>query len=296
VNYNLLSGALPQSLKNLVLDTFWFDNTGLCEPPDTAFQAWLGNIWDLQRTGVLCSEGTATVTPTSTPIPTVTGQPTPAHTLTPTPTVTGQPTPARTRTPTATGTGQPPTPTPTATRTRTPTATIPGTVRRVYLPLVLKGFWSPRPEDCTELLTNGNLESGGLANWSHWGDVTSGAGRISANGAQLGGVNNAEGELWQSVYVPADADAVTWEFWWKAEAASPQPGDNLHVYVESAQVLTTLMNLHAEAPLNEWRHAVLDVSQWAGRWVMAAFQVGADGSVPTTFRVDDVSMRFCVRP
>ena len=54
-----LSGALPSSLTNLGLsgryDSFYFDNTGLCEPQDAPFQAWLGGIYDLQRTGVLCS-------------------------------------------------------------------------------------------------------------------------------------------------------------------------------------------------------------------------------------------------
>ena len=51
---NQLSGALPRSLMNLSLYTFRFWSTGLCEPADAAFQAWLSSISDLQRTGVLC--------------------------------------------------------------------------------------------------------------------------------------------------------------------------------------------------------------------------------------------------
>lgn len=69
----------------------------------------------------------ATLAPTSTRTHTPTFTATRTATRTPTPTLTGQP-PA-----TATHTGVA-----TLTRTRTPTATIPGTVRRVYLPLELK--------------------------------------------------------------------------------------------------------------------------------------------------------------
>jgi hypothetical protein len=130
VNDNPLSGALPQTLKNVALREFWFQNTNLCEPPDAAFQAWLASIQDLHSTNVKCA--VATSTPTSTPTRTPTG----------TRTVTRTPTRTRTRTPTrlapkraflpiimkqrvAPGSTSTPTRTPTrtATRTRTPTRT-----------------------------------------------------------------------------------------------------------------------------------------------------------------------------
>ena len=43
---NQLSGALPQSLTNLtnLIGSSFGDNTGLCAPPDMAFQAWLQGI------------------------------------------------------------------------------------------------------------------------------------------------------------------------------------------------------------------------------------------------------------
>ena len=51
---NQLSGALPVSLTNLNVWLFHFNDTDLCEPADVGFQAWLGGIGDLQRTGVIC--------------------------------------------------------------------------------------------------------------------------------------------------------------------------------------------------------------------------------------------------
>jgi Leucine-rich repeat (LRR) protein len=52
-NYQL-SGPLPSSLTNLTLNYFFFSDTLLCEPGDADFQAWLGSIRDLWRTGVIC--------------------------------------------------------------------------------------------------------------------------------------------------------------------------------------------------------------------------------------------------
>ena len=45
------------SLTNLdyYLERFYYDLTDLCEPPDQAFQDWLGGIHDLWSTGVICS-------------------------------------------------------------------------------------------------------------------------------------------------------------------------------------------------------------------------------------------------
>jgi len=96
INSNPLSGALPQSLTNLQLQSFYFNNTGLCEPADSAFQAWLTGIVQLQRTGVLCLDPTVTPTPTVTPLPTAT--PTATPTLMPTTTPTATPTPMPTPT------------------------------------------------------------------------------------------------------------------------------------------------------------------------------------------------------
>ena len=40
-----LTGPLPQSLTKLLrLETFWFDDTGLCAPLDADFQSWLDGI------------------------------------------------------------------------------------------------------------------------------------------------------------------------------------------------------------------------------------------------------------
>lgn len=165
----------------------------------------------------------------------------------------------------------------------------------MHLPLLLRHHWSPRSQDCTELLTNGGFESG-LSGWSSWGNVTTGAGRLSPVGAQLGGVNNAQGELWQSFFVPADAESVTWRFWWKAATSVTQPEDFLHVYTEVGDINLQYGLLRAQGALDQWQMVEVDLTQWAGRWVMTALQVETDASVPSTFRIDDASVLACARP
>ena len=49
-----LSGPLPMSLMNLDLRSLTYFGTSVCEPADEAFQAWLGDILDLQGTQVPC--------------------------------------------------------------------------------------------------------------------------------------------------------------------------------------------------------------------------------------------------
>jgi hypothetical protein len=55
ISFNQLGGALPKSFVGLGLTWFWFNNTQLCTPPDTAFQSWLAGIDDWNGTGVVCA-------------------------------------------------------------------------------------------------------------------------------------------------------------------------------------------------------------------------------------------------
>ena len=59
--------------------------------------------------------------------------------------------------------------------------------------------------DCQELLINGDFETGSFLPWDSWGSVSLGPGYNSAHGAWLGGTDNAAGELFQEVTIPAGA-------------------------------------------------------------------------------------------
>ena len=49
-----LSGSLPLTLMNLNLRQLTFWGTDICEPTHDAFQAWLGEIEDLESSEIIC--------------------------------------------------------------------------------------------------------------------------------------------------------------------------------------------------------------------------------------------------
>ncbi|HBY93895.1 MAG TPA: hypothetical protein DEP84_07965 [Chloroflexi bacterium] len=143
-------------------------------------------------------------------------------------------------------------------------------------------------------MANGGFESGSLPPfWSSDGDVGLGPGRNSAHGAWLGGANDAGGELMQRVAILAGANPVRLEFWWLAEGETEQPGDFLDVIVQHEAGSDRLRRLQAVAPLGQWHQETLDLTAYAGQTVGVTFRVSTDGEVPTTFRLDDVSVKSC---
>ena len=57
LRYNAgLTGPLPLELQSLVLDAFYWNDTGLCSPDNSSFQAWLDAIEE-HRGGSVCQDG-----------------------------------------------------------------------------------------------------------------------------------------------------------------------------------------------------------------------------------------------
>ena len=141
-------------------------------------------------------------------------------------------------------------------------------------------------------MINGGFESG-LAPWSGSGAAGRGPGRTGAWGGWLGGQNSAYGELIQWIDLPAGANPAPWEFWWRAEAAGQQPGDVLRAFIQAPDEEPVLLTLPAVGALNAWRHAIVDLSPYAGKGFFLSYGATTDASVPATFLVDDISVRVC---
>ena len=202
----------------------------------------------------------------------VTDTPTSTHTATPTDTPVSH---------TPTNTQVPNTPTPTATYVAdTPTPTPSAT--------------APLPSGCQELLINGDFETDDLLQWGRDGAVEMGPGRNSDHGVWLGGTDNAGGELWQGVRVPAGASLVRLAFWWLVESEVEQPGDALEVIVQyGGGQADHLRTLQATVPFGQWQEEAVDLTAFAGREIAVTFLVHTDGEVPATFGLDDVTLQAC---
>ncbi|MGD2179307.1 MAG: right-handed parallel beta-helix repeat-containing protein, partial [Anaerolineae bacterium] len=219
---------------------------------------------------------TDTPTPSNTPTATDTSTPTSTPTDTPTPTPTETPAPTDTHTPPATPSATPTsTSGPTDTPTPTPTATL--------------------PADCEELLINGDFETGSLSPWTSFGDIGLGPGYSSAYGAQLGGVDEAGGELYQWATFPEGADPVQLSFWWRVDGAFEDPGDFVVVLMQYDEEVDEVLKMRAEAPLGEWRQEMVDLTPYVGQTVLVTFLVNTNQEDTTTFRLDDVSLLACGR-
>lgn len=55
VNDNNFIGGIPEAYVGLPMQTFYFNNTGICTPDTPEMQTWLDSITDLQTTGSICS-------------------------------------------------------------------------------------------------------------------------------------------------------------------------------------------------------------------------------------------------
>ncbi|MFZ1474593.1 MAG: hypothetical protein WAV79_16855, partial [Anaerolineae bacterium] len=116
--------------------------------------------------------------------------------------------------------------------------------------------------------------------------------------AWLGGYHSADDQLFQTVSVPANITAATLGFWYWSTTSETGPGfdyfalqiinpDNGSHYVDAIEI-------DAVPPTNDWRFAsyMLTPSQVAairGNTVRVRFRVITDGSLYSSFFIDDVS-------
>lgn len=152
-----------------------------------------------------------------------------------------------------------------------------------------------------ELIVNGSFE-GSLSPW-----VSSGSGAFytsNGNYAHTGtgyiyfGVNNSvTGQIYQQVSIPSSANG-TLTFWLNVtsqETTTTTAYDRLFVEVRNTSgtllaTLATYSNLD-KTTSNTYSQRTLNVSAYRGQTVRIQFRVSNDSSLPTTFRVDTVSLR-----
>jgi thermolysin len=166
------------------------------------------------------------------------------------------------------------------------------------------GSPSPTPTPTpggSELISNGGFE-GSLSPW-----VSSGSGAFyTSNGSypQSGtgyiyfGVNNSvSGQVYQQVSIPSSASG-TLSFWLNVtsqETTTTTAYDKLYVEVRNTagnllSTLATYSNLD-KGTAGVYSQKTLNVSAYKGQTVRIQFRATTDSSLPTTFRVDTVSLK-----
>lgn len=149
-----------------------------------------------------------------------------------------------------------------------------------------------------ELIVNGGFE-GSATPWSLVGNAYRSTGSYPHSGsgyAVLGFYDNANGTAYQTVSIGANhpANLTFWlnistsEFW-------PIAFDYLWVEVRSTSgallgTLARYSNLSATSP-GAYSQKAFSLANWRGQTVRVQFRATTDVSLPTTFRIDDVSLK-----
>ena len=131
----------------------------------------------------------------------------------------------------------------------------------------------------------------GNAYWSTGGYPHSGTGY-----SILGAYNNASGSEYQTVSIPSSHPA-NYTFWLNVTSSESGPTvyDRLFVEVRSTSgallgTLATYSNANETTPGN-YSQRSFSLASWRGQTVRVQFRATTDFSLPTSFRIDDVSLR-----
>lgn len=150
-----------------------------------------------------------------------------------------------------------------------------------------------------ELIVNGGFESG-TTPWVISGQTTRSTGAYPHGGVAymiLGGVNSTTSTLYQQVSIPAGGANL--DFWLNVttgEAAGAAVYDRLFIEVRNTAgtllgTLGTLSNQNSGTAGTYVLRGPYNLNTWAGQTVRIQFRSTQDGSLPTSFRVDDVSVK-----
>ena len=158
-------------------------------------------------------------------------------------------------------------------------------------------------DHCDELVANGSFEAGPTC----WAQTSAGGYELISQfnprtgtwGAYLAGANNADDRLSQEVIVPTQMAAVTLHLWWSTateETAGIFDSLTVVLYQPDGSLLEELAVLDNTAPVNAWEMLSADLTAYTGQNLNLVFRAVTDGSNPTDFYLDDVSIQACPGP
>ena len=154
-----------------------------------------------------------------------------------------------------------------------------------------------------DLIKNGAFE--GTVSQNHWktsGDIRANSefenGRNSRGYAYLSQANgapgnNLSGTIYQEVEVPEDTLTATLIFWHYITTDGTDNSDKLVVSVrsKSGTELKRVTTLYAANKSTTYQqHPGIELAEYAGKTIRIHFEATTDSKVPTTFRIDDVSL------
>ena len=156
----------------------------------------------------------------------------------------------------------------------------------------------PPPPPGSELVVNGGFE-GSASPWALSGNAFWSTGAYPHSGTGytvLGAYNNASGTEYQTVNIPSNHPA-NYTFWLNitSSESGSTPYDYLYAEVRSTSgtllaTLATYTNANETSPGN-YSQRSFSLANWRGQTVRVQFRATTDVILPTSFRIDDVSLK-----
>ncbi len=151
----------------------------------------------------------------------------------------------------------------------------------------------------TELITNGGFESGSTG-WGMSGAIVSN-GEYPHTGSRyaiLGEFHSVTDVMYQTVTIPATATSATLTFWYNigSEDAGAAPNDVLTVTIQNqagtstSELVAVYANTDRHNAARVYSQKSFPMTQYRGQTVRLNFLCTTNGSLVTSFKIDDVSI------
>ena len=107
--------------------------------------------------------------------------------------------------------------------------------------------------------------------------------------AYFGDYNNASETIYQTITVPSNGALSFWWYMTTQETSGTYDYLRVRLYNGSGGLIATLATFSNASAKNTWTQQTLSLAGYAGQTVRVQFEATTDGSLPSTFFVDDVS-------
>ncbi len=109
--------------------------------------------------------------------------------------------------------------------------------------------------------------------------------------AYLGGYNNARDTIYQTITIPSNGTLTYW--WYMSTQETTHSYDYLRVrlYDTSGNLVATLRTWSDGSGAGVWRQDSIALGNYAGRTLRVTFAATNDTTLPTSFFVDDISVK-----
>lgn len=155
---------------------------------------------------------------------------------------------------------------------------------------------TPTPPPSGEKIVNGGFENGSSP-WVQYSKggyqlITTNNPHAGSYSVWMGGYNSASDYIYQTITIPTNGTLTYWWYMTTQETGTTSYDYfRVRLYTTSGTLVATLRTRSNTASKNAWYQDTLSLASYAGQTLRVHFSVTTDSSLPTSFYLDDVSVK-----